>query len=82
MTTISLKIDEKLAAGLEAEARARRTTRSELCRQALNSLLRKSAKNKPSLWQQTKDLCGTGSSGLGDLSSHPRHLAGFGGKPR
>jgi hypothetical protein len=82
MTTISLKIDEKLAAGLEAEARARRTTRSELCRQALTSLLRKSAKSKPSLLQQTKDLCGTGSSGLGNLSSHPRHLAGFGGKPR
>jgi hypothetical protein len=82
MTTISLKIDEKLAAGLDAEARARRTTRSELCRQALAGLLRKSAKSKPSLLQQTKDLCGAGSSGLGDLSSHPRHLAGFGGKSR
>jgi hypothetical protein len=82
MTTISLKIDEKLAAGLDAEARARRTTRSELCREALTGLMRKSGKSKPSLLQQSKDLCGAGSSGMGDLSSNPRHLAGFGGKAR
>jgi hypothetical protein len=82
MTTISLKIDEKLAASLDAEASARRTTRSALCRQALTALLRKSTKSKPSLLQQSKDLCGAGSSGLRDLSSNPRHLAGFGGKAR
>jgi Arc/MetJ-type ribon-helix-helix transcriptional regulator len=82
MTTISLKIDEKLAAGLDAEVRARRTNRSELCREALSALLRKSGKSKPSLLQQSKDLCGAGSSGRGDLSSNPRHLAGFGGKAR
>jgi hypothetical protein len=82
MTTISLKIDETLAAGLDAEARARRTTRSEICREALAGLLRKSAKSKPSLLQQSKDLCGAGSSGMGDLSSNARHLAGFGGKAR
>jgi hypothetical protein len=82
MTTISLKIDEKLAACLDAEARVRHTTRSELCRQALAGLLRKSGKSKPSLLQQSKDLCGAGASGLGDLSSNPRHLAGFGSKPR
>jgi hypothetical protein len=82
MTTISLKIDEKLAASLDAEASARRTTRSALCRQALTALLRKSTKSKPSLLQQSKDLCGAGSSGLCDLSSNSRHLAGFGGKAR
>ena len=82
MTTISLKIDEKLAAGLEEEARVRRTTRSALICQALAGLLRKSGKGKPSLLQQSKDLCGAGSSGFGDLSSHPRHLADFGGKAR
>lgn len=82
MTTISLKIDEKMAAGLEAEARARRTTRSELCREALAGLLRRSAKGKPSLLDQSKDLCGAGSSGLGDLSANKRHLAGFGRKLR
>ena len=82
MMTISLKVDEKLAAGLEAEARARRTTRSELCRQALAGLLRRSAKGKPTLLQQSKDLCGAGSSGMRDLSSNKRHLAGFGRKPR
>jgi hypothetical protein len=82
MTTLSLKIDEKLAAGLAAEARARRTTRSQLCRLALAGLLRRTAKSKPSLLQQTRDLCGAGSSGLRDLSTHPRHLAGFGRSPR
>jgi len=82
MTTISLKIEEKLAASLDAEARARRTTRSALIRQALTGLLGKSGKSQPSLLQQSKDLCGAGASGLGDLSSDPRHLAGFGSKPR
>jgi hypothetical protein len=82
MTNISLKIEEKLAASLDAEARARRTTRSALIRQALTGLLRKSGQSKPSLLQQSKDLCGAGSSGMGDLSSNPRHLAGFGDKAR
>ena len=82
MTTISLKIDEKLAASLDAEARALRTTRSELCRQAIAGLLRRSAKGKPTLLQQSKDLCGAGSSEMRDLSTNRRHLAGFGGKSR
>ena len=82
MTTISLKIDEKMAAELEAEAQARRTTRSDLCRQALAGLLRRSAKGQPTLLQQSKDLCGAGSSGMRDLSSNKRHLAGFGDKLR
>ena len=47
MTTFSLKLDEKLAASLAAEARMRRTTRSELCRRAIAGLLRQSGKSKP-----------------------------------
>jgi hypothetical protein len=82
MTTFSLKLDEKLAASLAAEARMRRTTRSELCRRAIAGLLRQSGKSKPTLFQQTQDLSGAGSSGLGDLSSNPRHLIGFGQKAR
>jgi len=82
MTTFSLKLDEKLAASLAAEARMRRTTRSELCRRAIAGLLRQSGKSKPTLFQQTQDLSGAGSSGLRDLSSNPRHLVGFGQKVR
>ena len=82
MTTFSLKLDEKLAASLAAEARMRRTTRSELCRRAIAGLLRQSGKSKPTLFQQTQDLSGAGSSGLRDLSSNPRHLVGFGQKAR
>jgi hypothetical protein len=82
MTTISLKIDERMAAGLKAEARARRTTRSALCREALDGLLRRSAKGKPTLLEQSNDLCGAGCSGLGDLSTNKRHLTDFGRKLR
>ena len=82
MITFSLKLDEKLAASLAAEARMRRTTRSELCRRAIAGLLRRSGKSKPTLFKQTQDLSGAGSSGLGDLSSNPRHLVGFGQKAR
>lgn len=82
MITFSLKLDEKMAASLAAEARVRRTTRSELCRRAIAGHLRQSGKSKPTLFQQTQDLSGAGSSGLRDLSSNPRHLFGFGQKAR
>jgi Arc/MetJ-type ribon-helix-helix transcriptional regulator len=79
MTTISLKIPDELVARMDAMARAKRTNRSALLREALEEKLKAAArKNPPSLFERSADLCGKGSSGLGDLASNPKHLEGFG----
>ena len=79
MTTISLKVPDELIARMDAMARAKRTSRSALLREALEEKLKAaSRKSPPSLYEQSADLCGKGSSGLGDLASNPKHLEGFG----
>lgn len=79
MTTISLKIPEELVSRMDALARANRTSRSALLREALEEKLKAVARKvPPSLYEQSVDLCGTGNSGIGDLASNPSHLEGFG----
>jgi len=79
MTTISLKVPDELASRMDAVARARRTSRSALLREALEEKLKAVArKTPPSLYDQSADLCGTGCSGVADLASNPSHLEGFG----
>lgn len=79
MTTISLKVPEELVSRMDAVARARKTSRSALLREALEDKLKAAArKYPPSLFDQSTDLCGLGDSGIGDLASHPKHLQGFG----
>jgi hypothetical protein len=36
------------------------------------------SESRPSLLDQSADLCGSGASGVGDLASNPEHLKGFG----
>jgi Arc/MetJ-type ribon-helix-helix transcriptional regulator len=79
MTTISLKVPDELIARMDALARAKRTSRSALLREALDEKLKAAARKlPPSLYEQSADLCGAGNSGLGDLASNPKHLEGFG----
>lgn len=79
MTTISLKIPEELASKLDATARAKHVSRSALFREALEEKLEAIAgAAKPSLLDQSGDLCGSGASGIGDLASNPKHIEGFG----
>ncbi len=79
MTTISLKVSEELVSRMDAVARARKTSRSALLREALEEKLKSAArKSSLSLFDQSADLCGCGNSGLGDLASNPKHLEGFG----
>ena len=79
MTTISLKIPDDLISRLDAVARAGRTSRSALFREALEEKLHAVGwKSPPSLYERSADLCGSGASGVGDLASNPRHLEGFG----
>jgi hypothetical protein len=79
VTTISLKIPDELALRLEATARAQQTSRSALFREALEEKLEAlTSESRPSLLDQSADLCGSGNSGMGDLASNPEHLKGFG----
>lgn len=79
MITISLKVPEELVSRMDAVARARKTSRSALLREALEEKLKAAARmSPPSLFDRSADLCGRGNSGFGDLASHPKHLAGFG----
>lgn len=79
MTTISLKIPDELVSRLDSIARSRRTSRSALFREALEEKLEAATgEATPSLFERSADLCGSGSSNLGDLASNPRHLEGFG----
>lgn len=60
-------------------ARAKQTSRSALLREALEEKLKAAARKTPlSLYEQSADLCGMGSSGVGDLASNPKHMDGFG----
>jgi len=79
MITISLKVPDELVSRMDALARAKRTSRSALLREALEDKLKASARKAPqSLYEQSADLCGMGSSGLGDLASNPKFMDGFG----
>lgn len=81
MTTVSFEISDELAARLDASARARHTTRSELLREAVEKLASVDdvpEENGPTLLELAGDLCGKGASGIPDLGSNPRYLEGYG----
>lgn len=78
MTTLTLKVPEELLARLDEAARLDRTSRSEVCRKALEARLKKTPVRRRSLLELSRDLCGSGSSGIRDLSTNKKHLEGFG----
>ena len=79
MTTLTLKVPDELLARLDEAARAARISRSEICRKALETRLKKIPLKRRSLFELSNDLCGSGASGIKDLSSNKKHLEGFGG---
>ena len=78
MTTITCKMSDRLAAEVEALARCERRSKSALIREALEERLR-TARRKTTLhaYDLVKPLCGA-LRGPRDLSTHPRHMEGFG----
>ena len=65
--TISLRLEDPLAQRLEAAAKAKGVSKSELIRDCLNKYLEDEAK-KPTAWELGKDFFGCYDSGRGDLS--------------
>jgi hypothetical protein len=77
MTTITCKIPDQISAHLEAAARQRRVTKSQIVREALLASFRK---KKPSVsaFDLIKDVTGIIKGGPKNYASHPRYLKGFG----
>jgi len=76
MRTVSFKLPLELDEALDELARTRRTTRSELVREAIEALAKAGGK-RPSVTALTADLVGS-VGGPGDLSTNKKHLAGYG----
>ncbi len=79
MNTISLKLPDRLLERLEAESRARGTTKSSLVRECLEqSLEARPAAQKASCYDLAHDLAGSLKGLPRDLATNPKHMEGFG----
>lgn len=79
MTTLSLELPDDLAARLGRLARERGVSRSLIVREAIAELLgRQPGERAPA--QLARDLVGSLRGGPADLSTHPDHVDGFGGR--
>jgi hypothetical protein len=77
MVTLTIKLPAELKLQLERQAQQSGRSVSALIREAVGERLRRSAK-AASLFDRTRDLCGSGGSGRPDLATNPDHLRGFG----
>ena len=72
--TVTVKLQDRVLAGIEAEARARRTTRSAVVRERLE----RPAAATGSAWGLMQDLVIRSDAAPADLSSNKAHLRGYG----
>ena len=79
MTTISLKLPDRLLEILEEESRARGTTKSSLVRECLTkSLEARASGGESSCYNLARDLAGSVKGLPRDLATNPKYLEGFG----
>ncbi len=79
MNTISLKLPDRLLERLEAESRARGTTKSSLVRECLEkSLDSRTAGGKATCYDLARDLAGSLKGLPRDLATNPKYMEGFG----
>jgi hypothetical protein len=79
MSTISLKLPERLLELLEKESRTRRTTKSSLVREALEkTLVTRPDGAETTCYDLARDLAGSVKGLPRDLATNPKHLEGFG----
>jgi len=79
VTTISLKLSDRLLEILEAESRARRTTKSAVVRECLEkNLTARHPSDEASCYDLARDLAGSLKGLPRDLATNPKHLEGFG----
>ena len=82
MKTITIKVSEELDAQLAKRAKRLGVSKSEVVREALKQNLNGNDSNtveeEPSAYDVLKDDLGCFDSGIGDLSTNPMHMKGFG----
>ncbi len=76
--TVSVKLKARVLADIEAEARARRTTRSAVVRERLE----RPGAASGSVWGRMQDLVIRGDTAPADLASNKARLRGYGGSRR
>jgi hypothetical protein len=80
MTTMSLKLPDRLIGLLEAESRARGTTKSSLVRECIEkSLALPSKAGKATCFDLARDLAGSVKGLPRRLATNPKYMEGFGG---
>ncbi len=79
MSTISLKLPDRLLEALEGESRARGTTKSALVRESLEKMLAAIPQGgKATCFDLARDLAGSLKGLPRDLATNPKYLEGFG----
>jgi Arc/MetJ-type ribon-helix-helix transcriptional regulator len=77
--TISLKLPPHLTKALEKEAKSRRSSKSEIIRDALEKALApQKSKKELSCYDLSRDLVGSVKGAPRDLSVNPKYMEGFG----
>lgn len=74
LRTLTVKVQDRLLADIEAEARARRVSRSEVVRERLE----KRRASKGSVWDRMRDLVIGEDAAPEDLASNKARLRGYG----
>ncbi len=81
MKTMTVKLSDELAVRLERRAKRRGVSKSQLVRESIEEALGSkegSVEEEPSAYDLMKDGFGCVNSGVGDLSTDPKHMEGFG----
>lgn len=79
MSTLTIELPDTLKHRLDQEARRLRITPSRLIRRTLEASLKNGNKQAgPTLFELTRDLCGSVTGGPRDLARNKRHLKGYG----
>lgn len=80
MKTMTVKLPDELAARLEKRAKRLGVSKSALVRESVDRAMTEtvSTGEQPSMYDLVKDDLGCVDSGLSDLSTHPKHMKGFG----
>ena len=74
LRTFTIKLQDRVLADIDAEARARRVSRSEIVRERLE----KSQTSKGSVWDRMHDLVVQDDPAPADLASNKARLRGYG----
>ena len=80
MKTITVRVPEELALRIERRAKRLGVSKSALVRESVEKTLPSAdaMEDEPSAYDLMKDGFGCVNSGVGDLSTNPRHMEGFG----